>query len=40
MIKWFINLFRKETKDEKIIQQLKKGGYPPYNDKNIRRHRG
>jgi len=38
MIKWFISLFRKETKDEKIIRKLREGGYPPYNDKNIRRN--
>tara|TARA_R110002020_G_scaffold18561_4_gene64646 strand:+ start:457 stop:576 length:120 start_codon:yes stop_codon:yes gene_type:complete len=36
VIEWFIGLFRKETAEEKIIKELRKGGYPPYNDKHLR----
>jgi|TARA_R100001244_G_scaffold50571_3_gene44311 hypothetical protein len=36
MIEWFLGLFRKETVEEKIIKELRKGGYPPFHDKDKR----
>jgi|TARA_R110001592_G_scaffold3037_2_gene16901 hypothetical protein len=36
MMEWLIRFFRKETEQEKIIKELKKGGYPPFHDKDRR----
>jgi hypothetical protein len=36
MIEWFLGLFQKETMEEKIIRKLRKGGYPPFHDKDKR----
>ena len=36
MIKWIKKFFRKVKEEARTDRALRKGGYPPYNDKHLR----